>query len=163
MNNMPPNNALPRPRFAPLSLPLSCKVVMFCRITSERVRRFLWLAALPLTLAPSARGEGKRTSEEHLPTRLQEIGIPFIANSGQIDPAVAYYAQTFAGACFVTQDGRIVYSLAGERALVGRSSNQKRRPGWSLSETTVGGRAHPMGSDPASTGVSYFLGGDPAR
>src|SRR5262249_49187694 len=35
--------------------------------------------------------------------------------------------------------------------------------GWSLTVTVVGGRARPNGSEPASTGVSYFIGNDPAR
>src|SRR6266496_5489849 len=54
-------------------------------------------------------GTGKRVRE-----RLCGLRIPFIANSGQIDAAVSYYAPTFAGTVFVTRDGRIVYSLLAE-------------------------------------------------
>jgi hypothetical protein len=37
--------------------------------------------------------------------------MPFIANKGQTDEKVAFYAKTFGGAVFVTKDGEIVYSL----------------------------------------------------
>src|SRR5207249_4817917 len=35
--------------------------------------------------------------------------------------------------------------------------------GWSLTETPVGGKASPMGSQRAYTRVSYFVGNDPSR
>ncbi|MEO8191523.1 MAG: hypothetical protein ABI682_14370, partial [Acidobacteriota bacterium] len=89
--------------------------------------------------------------------------IPFVANSGQTDSSVAFYAPTFAGTVFVTRDGRIVYSLAGERALASGRRSPGRTPGWSLTETAVNGRARPSGGEPASTRVSYFVGNDPAR
>ncbi|ATH13247.1 hypothetical protein CHL79_12915 [Delftia acidovorans] len=38
--------------------------------------------------------------------------VPFEANSGQFDPAVAFTGRTFAGAIHVTRQGQIVYSLA---------------------------------------------------
>jgi hypothetical protein len=135
---------------------------MLATVASKRLRRFLWLAALSLTLAPGARGEGTRAPGGQLRARLQTVSIPFIANSGQIDPAVAYYAPALAGTVYVTREGRIVYSLPVKRVL-GVRSPDKGTNGWSLTETPVGGRADPKGSDPASTGVSYFLGSDPAR
>lgn len=50
--------------------------------------------------------------------------IPFIANQGQVDDDVAYYAHVFNGAVFVTTKGNIVYSLDGvclwEEALDGK-------------------------------------------
>jgi hypothetical protein len=135
---------------------------MLARVTSKRLGRFLWLSALSLTLAPGARGEGTRALGEQLRAHLQTVSIPFIANSGQVDPAVAYYAPTLAGTVYVTREGRIVYSLPGKRVLGVRSPDKKTN-GWSLTETPVGGRADPKESDPTSTGVSYFLGSDPAR
>ena len=78
--------------------------------------------------------------------QLSGLRLPFIANSGQVDTTVAYYAPTFAGTLFVTQQGQVVYGL----------------PGWSLTETLVEGRPRPVGQDPSGTGVSYFFGSDPA-
>ena len=143
----------------------------------ERRLRIAWSLALPLIFAGTASGEVKE--------RLAGVHIPFIANAGQTDPRVAYYAQTFAGTVFVTRDGRIVYSLPGEKSA---ASNWRRVPcrtggpcgrpppvvvtsslsgagsaGWSLTETPVGGKASPMGSQRAYTRVSYFVGNDPSR
>jgi hypothetical protein len=137
---------------------------MFPLVRLGRVLRFSWVAVVPLTLVASASGEIPKVSGEWIAGRLQGLRIPFIANSGQIDPTVAYYASTFAGTVYVTRDGRIVYSLP-ERASVAavRFSRKIERKGWALAEKPVGGRAYPKGKDPASTRVSYFLGSEPAR
>jgi hypothetical protein len=115
-----------------------------------RCLRVAWLLALPLIFAGTASGEVKE--------RLAGVHIPFIANAGQADPAVAYYAQTFAGTVFVTRNGRVVYSLPG-----GKAPASNRRAGWSLTERPVGGKASPIGTQCASTNVSYFVGNDRSR
>lgn len=97
-----------------------------------------------------------------------KVTIGFEANDGQTDPAVAYYARTFAGNLFVTRDGRIVYSLPGEKpSAPGTHSpvvhSRARKDGWSLTETVVGGRARPSGTGRANTHVSYFMGNNPER
>ena len=45
--------------------------------------------------------------------KTKKLQIPFIANNGQVDKQVKYYANTFGGTVFVTKDGEIVYSLPG--------------------------------------------------
>ncbi|MGH9367523.1 MAG: hypothetical protein ACRD3M_07600, partial [Thermoanaerobaculia bacterium] len=122
-----------------------------------------WLVALALLFVQSSSHETRGASEKRVRERLSAVHIPFIANSGQTDPAVAYYAPTFAGTVFVTRDGRIVYSLPGGKASASAGRSPGRTGGWSLTETVVGGRARPSGGDRASTRVSYFLGNDPAR
>ena len=37
--------------------------------------------------------------------------MPFIANNGQVDEQVEFYAKTFGGTVFVTKDSEIVYVL----------------------------------------------------
>ena len=117
-------------------------------------------------VSSSAWGMTSGEQETQVKERLSSLHIPFIANDGQTDPAVAYYAQTFAGTVFVTREGKIVYSLpggntstAGER-FPGKS---EMRAGWTLTETFIGGRARPSVGDPAAARVSYFRGNDPAR
>src|SRR5262245_32574478 len=81
---------------------------------------------------------------------LAGLRIPFVANAGQTDPAVAFLAQTFAGTIYVTKDGQIVYGL----------------PNWSITERPIGGGGAltpPVGETPAQTRVSYFIGNDPSR
>jgi hypothetical protein len=106
----------------------------------------------------------KKRMERHFDT----VRFPFVANSGQTDPSVAYYASTFAGTVFVTKDGQIVYSLPGRRAAsrgtkAFDANRSLERPGWSLTETPLGAKALPRGAEPSPTQVSYFLGNDPAR
>ncbi|HYK41926.1 MAG TPA: hypothetical protein VE007_06000 [Thermoanaerobaculia bacterium] len=128
------------------------------------------MAALTLLLVPSPSRGTPATNEKRVREGLSHLHVPFIANAGQTDSAVAFYAPTFAGTVFVTRDGRIVYSLPGKdawapasrRPTSGRRS-AGRKPGWSLTETAVGGRAFPTAGDPAATRVSDFRGNDPAR
>ena len=44
------------------------------------------------------------------------LQMPFIANEGQTDEKVAFYADTFGGTVFVTEDGEIVYALPASRS-----------------------------------------------
>jgi hypothetical protein len=83
--------------------------------------------------------------------KLDGVRVPFVANGGQTDLAVAFYAQTLGGATFVTHKGEIVHALLARRR-GGKPS------GWSLTESMVGGRATPRGQEPADTRVSYFVG-----
>ena len=53
-------------------------------------------------------------SQEFTSVNLQKIDslrIPFIQNNGQIDDSVKYYANTFAGTVFVTNDS-LVYNVS---------------------------------------------------
>ncbi len=43
--------------------------------------------------------------------KTQKLQMPFIANKGQVDEQVEFYAKTFGGTVFVTKDGEIVYAL----------------------------------------------------
>ena len=42
---------------------------------------------------------------------IQKLRMPFIANQGQMDEKVTFYANTFGGTVFVTNEGEIVYAL----------------------------------------------------
>ncbi|MBF8276211.1 MAG: hypothetical protein HW390_1284 [Candidatus Brocadiaceae bacterium] len=50
-------------------------------------------------------------TKEELITKTKTLQMPFIANNGQVDEQVRFYAKTFGGTVFVTKDGEIVYSL----------------------------------------------------
>jgi len=52
-----------------------------------------------------------KPSKEDVAHKMRTIQIPFVANNGQVDAQVKYYAKTFGGTVFVTKDGEIVYSL----------------------------------------------------
>jgi hypothetical protein len=117
-----------------------------------------------------ASNEIRGTSDQQIRESVSRVRIPFVGNAGQIDPTVAYYAPTFAGTVYVTRDGKIVYSLPGEKVPASgvrspgrRSRSSVNKSSWSLTETPVRGRVRPTGIDPASTGISYFVGNDPSR
>ncbi|OWG14474.1 hypothetical protein KDK82_3720 [Delftia sp. K82] len=59
-----------------------------------------------------AHGSAQARQIPHAQQALQGLSVPFEANSGQFDPAVAFTGRTFAGAIHVTRQGQIVYSLA---------------------------------------------------
>ncbi|WP_157760039.1 IPTL-CTERM sorting domain-containing protein [Delftia acidovorans] len=59
-----------------------------------------------------AHGSAQARQIPHAQQALQGMPVPFEANSGQFDPAVAFTGRTFAGAIHVTRQGQIVYSLA---------------------------------------------------
>ena len=99
---------------------------------------------------------------------LVGLHLPFIANQGQADNRIAYYAPTFAGTVFVTRDGTLVYSLPAKsrrgslpQADADQTSNAPG--GWTLTESFVGGTARPVAGAEAAANVSYFVGNDPKR
>src|SRR3989337_651186 len=52
----------------------------------------------------------KPTSQE-FKQKTANLQMPFIANNGQMDGQVKFYAKTFGGTVFVTKEGEIVYAL----------------------------------------------------
>ena len=92
---------------------------------------------------------------------LDGLAVPFVENAGQSDPRVAYYARTFSGTAFVTREGELVYALPGPAHR--REAAVARDPGWTLTESFVGGHAAPVATQPAPTRLSVFVGNDPAR
>src|SRR3989304_10228904 len=49
--------------------------------------------------------------KEEFAQKTQKLQMPFVANKGQVDEQVEFYAKTFGGTVFVTRDGEIVYAL----------------------------------------------------
>src|SRR3990167_8284205 len=70
--------------------------------------------------------------------KTQKLQMPFIANEGQTDAKVAFYANTFGGTVFVTKEGDIVYSLPSGRDVPGGASQEAGRGG----REGVGGELH---------------------
>src|SRR5215468_511467 len=119
------------------------------------------LAVIALAASCSPRTAAPPTTAE-VAERLNHLAVPFVANAGQSDPRVAYYASTFSGTVFVTKEGELVYALPtpGHQDAAG-----PREPasGWTLTERLVDGHPTPVGSHSAATHVNVFAGSDPAR
>jgi hypothetical protein len=113
-------------------------------------------------------------SRASLDARLATVRVPFVANAGQVDARVSYYAPTFAGTIYVTSDGRIVYALSGRgdaptsyaatyaQAAQGFEKQVSKRVAL-LEETAVAGALRPSATANAPTRVAYFVGRDPTR
>ena len=123
-----------------------------------------WIYLFPCPGAATVR-DGAALEESGRLTRVQKLAIPFILNEGQVDGRVRFYAQTFGGAIFVTENGEIVYSLSRiekERGFQGRSKQVRR--GWVLKEELLDARLKELSAgEKGSTKVSYFTGNDPAE
>ncbi len=129
-----------------------------------------------------------KTAKAEIVQKVKKLQIPFIANKGQIDKKVKFYANTFGGTVFVTKDGEIVYSLPGgkneEFGSVGvngltpmlgseqgkdtrsRDVDARSEPNkiLTLKETIVGGKINEVkGEKKAITNVNYFKGKDPSK
>src|SRR5262249_31354091 len=117
---------------------------------------------LPVAASCSLRSSAPPPAAE-VAERLGRLAVPFVANAGQSDPRVAYYAPTLSGTVFVTGEGELVYALPapGHRAQAADLREPAR--GWTLMERFVDGHATPAGAHPAATHVSVFAGNDPAR
>ena len=137
-----------------------------------RTMRCAALLALTITMLASGAHATSAPATPELPAvqeALAGLAVPFEQNTGQFDPQVAYLARTFAGAVFVTRDGRLVYSLPGkeietaaddaatESHLARRQRPAKRGPGWALEERLLDARPlAPRGTVPAVTHVTRF-------
>ncbi|WP_347274635.1 SBBP repeat-containing protein [Candidatus Kuenenia sp.] len=76
-------------------------------ITSAMVLLLVFL----VQYAASGNQKAEAVSQEQIRQNMHRIQIPFIANNGQMDERVTFYANTFGGTVFVTKDGEIVYAL----------------------------------------------------
>ena len=54
-----------------------------------------------------------KPAKDELVQKTRTLQMPFIANNGQVDKQVMFYAKTFGGTVFVTNGGEIVYALPG--------------------------------------------------
>jgi len=130
--------------------------------------------AATLALAASWLAPAAQAAQQPAPDRaavhqaLSGLAVPFEQNQGQFDPQVAYMAKTFAGAVFITREGRLTYSLPGKAldsqasgdspsAQAQRQRPAERGPGWALSETLIGAQPlSPQGTQQAITQVTRF-------
>ncbi|MGC9516192.1 MAG: SBBP repeat-containing protein [Methanomicrobiales archaeon] len=86
--------------------------------------------------------------------QIMNVNVPFVENQGQNDEEVSYYAKTFYGTSYVTQDG-VTHQIQG-----------KNNTTLVLKEQFRDSDGNPIkfqakGEEPSNTTVSYFKGNDP--
>ncbi len=90
-----------------------------------------------------------------------KIQLPFIANEGQIDKSVKYYARTFSGNVFITKDGEIIYSIPQIEKEI--EANAKTS-GLIIKEIFAGETLTPsFKGEGRSTKISIFKGNEPSK
>ena len=98
------------------------------------------------------------TMQKKFQKKVGSLQMPFIKNVGQMDKAVAYYAPTFGGTVFITNEGQIVYSLPE------KGEEKEKTKSVTLKETAIGGAVERItGQKPAVTQVNYFKGNDESK
>ncbi len=124
---------------------------------------FTLTATLSVTPLFAEQGNASNPSKEEVIQEIQKLQAPFIANNGQVNERVRFYAKTFGGTVFVTKDGEIVYSLPEGRLWIEGSEGHvgKRASGVTLKEQLVGGTIGEIkgGAESVAT-VNYFTGND---
>jgi len=116
-----------------------------------------------LMIAGSAFAEAEVRKE--IDKKLNTLSVPFIKNEGQTDREVKYYAKTFGGTLFVTEQGKLVYSLPKHKER-GRGKDKQREEETKtqsavITEEFVGAKIKEVKAERESeTGVSYFIGND---
>ncbi|GAB4315467.1 MAG: hypothetical protein Kow0019_15620 [Methanobacteriaceae archaeon] len=92
----------------------------------------------------------------NIDAQIMDVNIPFVENQGQTSEEVSYYAKTFYGTSYITQDG-ITHQIQGKdnKTLV-------------LKEQFLDSNGNPIsfqaqGEEPSPSRVSYLKGNDPDK
>ncbi|OPY15862.1 MAG: Beta-propeller repeat protein [Syntrophus sp. PtaB.Bin138] len=128
--------------------------------TNKRTFEQIMLALLGLSVFLTVTGP-ERVLAETVPRetqrKLMAVGAPFVPNQGQMDKQVRFFARTFSGSVYVTDQGRTVYQLPARK--------DGNRSGWVLVEETE--NSLPVrdirGEQESQTKVSFFTGNDPSK
>jgi len=110
----------------------------------------------------------KEADKQAIKQKILKLQIPFIANEGQMNKEVSFYAKTFGGNAYVTQKGDMVYSFYSkidpEDKATDSASTPENIKGVTLKEILVGASGtSPQGNDRAKTKVNYFIGNDRSK
>ena len=109
----------------------------------------------------------KKADKQAIIQKAMKLQMPFIANEGQMDKEVSFYAKTFGGTVYVTQNGEMVYSfprIEEKAKATDTASTDEKIRGLALKETLVGATVKSIQSDdPAKAKVNYFIGNDKSK
>lgn len=103
-------------------------------------------------------GSVSKENKKEILNKIHSLQIPFVENKGQIKyKSVKYYAKTFGGNVYITNNGQVVYSLPKINA-------KNEAAGWVIRESFIGASISNVdGEDKTVTKVSYLKGKDPLK
>ncbi|MBI4690097.1 MAG: SBBP repeat-containing protein [Nitrospirae bacterium] len=99
------------------------------------------------------------TVKPDINAKLKKLGIPFIANNGQVDKEVKYYAKTFGGTMFITEKGEIVYSLPNYKSVKGSKYQSVKEQRVNDSDAPTHRRIYTNLSEPIDSSSKLISGG----
>ena len=125
----------------------------------KKTFRRMTLAMLGLSVSLMVAGPGSVSAgnvPQETQRKLMGLSVPFVPNQGQLDKQVRFFARTFSGSVYVTDQGRTVYQLPA-----GKDGNH----GWVLVEETENGlpASEIRGEKESQTKASFFTGNDPSK
>jgi hypothetical protein len=144
-----------------LSRPLTTRQPIFIIAISASL--ILLIAANTFAAVQSGTcNQGKAFDKASVVQKAFGLQMPFIANEGQIDRRVGFYAQTFGGKFYLTEGGELVYtfSIPASKKKIGRHAKDLNSVRiLSIREQLIGASGVSLqGIDPARTKVNYFTG-----
>ena len=80
---------------------------------------FLFLIVFSTPSLIASQENSNKPSKTEVIQKTKKLQMPFIANDGQANEKVKFYANTFGGTVFVTKNGEIVYSLPNNSSELG--------------------------------------------
>ena len=146
--------------------------------------KWRWLFVIPVVIVMCTLSGGRllaNSEDTGTPSgaefiqKTKTLHMPFIANEGQMDEMVKFYAKTFGGTVFVTKDGEIVYALpkvVKESEMQSSHTDKElalkepfqHNEAVALKEAVVNGKcAEITGEGKSVTQVNYFTGNDSSK
>ena len=112
------------------------------------IQKVLFLSIIVISLGVViSNADGFVTQTDNTQNNYSSLLIPFIQNVGQENNHVKFYADTFAGRVFLTDNG-ITYVVSGDQ------------DSYIITESPSGKIGNIVGLEESSTNVSYFVGND---
>jgi hypothetical protein len=115
-------------------------------------------------LSTEISAKAEKSDKQSIIKKALVLQLPFVANQGQInDQRVLYYARTFVGTAYITNQCEIVYQFQDSPSKTA-SDFAKTPKVWLLKEKLVGASLNqPKGIDPSRTRVSFFIGNEKSK
>ncbi len=160
---------LPVTRWLSVSLTPDVPVVSTFGVGSLKSPASIWrgvvFVALVVGMMAMGRDAFALNKSAAMQSQLATLEMPFIENQGQTDDSVKFYAKTFGGTVFVTENGELVYTLPKSEAKQRQVELPEVTSGLVLKEHLLNARHGQtiQGENKTTTQVNVFSGNDPAK
>ncbi|RKZ47086.1 MAG: hypothetical protein DRQ58_07430 [Gammaproteobacteria bacterium] len=137
------------------------------RIMNGKMSQWLFgcVACLSFALVAAGGVAFAVSKPAEMQSQLATLEMPFIENQGQTDDSVKFYAKTFGGTVFVTENGELIYTLPKSEAKQRQVGLPEVTSGLVLKEHLLNARHGQtiQGENKTTTQVNVFSGNDPTK